>query len=169
MGYYSKETFEQDKQAVEAAQHELNRLACGEGTRECQRYWDVYERIADYFTQRNAAGKLTSLTTQGTILRMFKRICTQTKVDGTYIPSYAAKLEEIRKKIKSMQSFRVRPKIKCFQPRNHRQPCFCARLEAVHATVAIANSPAENGTKELLTARVQGAMTLEAQFRREEA
>lgn len=150
---YSPEMFKQDKLAVACAQNEISRLVAGEGTGNCSLYLEEYTRIAKYFVEQPETTK--------TLARMFYYIATAKEITGFDALVYDARLKEVLKKLKSMVHFRKRNKIKCWFPKEHVQPCYCARLDAANAAAAIAAAPIDAASKEEASAKVTGALILD--------
>jgi hypothetical protein len=161
---YSLETYKADKLALDAAKVELNCLVLGEGTGRCSLYQGEYARIASYFSTASQLSQANYSEATRNVARMFKAISTANRITGFDCTEYSARLAEVGKKLKSMRVFRRKNKIKCFAPKIHAQPCYCARLEAVHAAEVIANAPVPVEVQEELQARVSGALILEREF-----
>lgn len=166
---YSLETYKADKAAIDAAKVELNRLVIGEPSGACAIWQGEYARIASYFGHKDAILNITHYgDTVRRVARMFMAISTANRISGFDCNIYQAVLTEVEKKIKSMRIFKRRAKIKCFQPKLHRQPCYCARLQAVEAVQSIAQADIQPDLKEELQAKVNGALILDKEFRDEE-
>jgi len=161
---YSQEAYKADKAALDAAKAELSCLVAGEGTGRCGVWAGEYARIASYFGTKDNAGITHYGDTVRRVARCFMVISSANRIGGFDCRVYEALLEQIEKKIKSMRVFKRRPKIKCFEPKLHKQPCYCARLQAVEAATLIANAPIENDLKEELQAKVSGALILDREF-----
>jgi hypothetical protein len=165
---YSLETYKADKAALDAARQELSCLVANEGTGRCSIWQGEYARIATYFGRKDNISGITSYgDSVRRIARMFMAISTASRITGFDCKIYESMIDQIEKKIKSMRIFKRRPKIKCFEPRSHKQPCFCARLQAVEAAASIANSSVSNDLKEELQAKVNGALILDKEFENE--
>jgi hypothetical protein len=162
---YSIEQYKADKAAVDAAKAELSCLVVGEGTGRCSLYSGEYARISTYFGRKDNVDGITHYgDTVRRVARMFVVITSAHRIGGFDCNVYDALLKEVEKKIKSMRVFKRKPKIKCFQPKLHTQPCYCARLRAVEAAAAIAVAPIEPDLKEELQAKVNGALILDKEF-----
>jgi hypothetical protein len=165
---YSIETYKADKAALDCAKSQLSKLVAGEGDGLPSLYHGEYSRISAYFGRKDAISGITSYgDAVRRVARMFMVISTARSITGFDCNVYAAILEQVEKKIKSMRTFKRRAKIMCFAPRDHKQPCFCARLQAVEAAASIANSPVSNDLKEELQAKVSGALILDKEFENE--
>lgn len=161
---YSLETYKADKLANDAAKAELSKLVAGEGTGKTVLYQGEYARIATYFGQKDNNEVTHYGNAVRRVARMYMVISTADRINGFDCNIYSTLLNEIDKKIKSMRVFKRKNKIKCFAPNVHRQPCYCARLEAVQAANSIASSGVEASMKEELIAKVNGALILEKEF-----
>ncbi len=161
---YSMEMYKEDKLAVDAAKAELSKLVAGEGTGKTVLYQGEFARIATYFGQKDNNDVTHYGNAVRRVARMFHVISTDSRINGFDCNIYSNLLAEVEKKIKSMRVFKRKNKIKCFAPNIHRQPCYCARLEAVQAASSIANSGVEPSMKEELIAKVNGALILEREF-----
>jgi len=162
---YSINEYKEDKAAIDAAKVELNCLVLGQGTKRCDVWGEQYDRIACYFGYKKQANDITHYGDEvRRVARMFRAIRTADRISGFDCNIYASLLEQIEKKIKSMRVFKRKQKIKCFVPQLHRQPCYCARLEAIQAASSIANAPIEADMKEELQAKVSGALILDKEL-----
>jgi hypothetical protein len=154
---YSVEQYNRDKFVVDEAQIELNRAVIGEGDGRLAQYAADYARICGYFAHGVDDSSLPSKTPYiSSLARMFYRLSSTEKLDGTYVQPYMVKFQEIYRKLKSKRVFRRKPKIKCFAPREHKQPCYCAGAEAV---AAIAQTLPEQ--KEQIAAQVNSQLILD--------
>jgi hypothetical protein len=159
---YTREMYEQQKKALDAATGVISALTQGERANECSIYETEYAEIASYFAVRNLhTGVDTIGATARRVFRMFTKIMTAPRITGFEANEYGVLLKQCQDKIKSLRVFKRKPKIKCFEPRVHRQPCYCARMEAAMAAVAIANSQSSDAIKTELTQKVQAALELE--------
>jgi hypothetical protein len=166
---YSIEQYKADKAALDAAKAELSCLVAGEGTGRCSVWAGEYARISQYFGNSKGYNEPTLDTIHygaevRKIARIFNTISTVRRISGFDCKIYESILNEVEKKIKSMRVFKRRAKIKCFAPRDHKQPCYCARLQAVEAAASIANAPIVPDLKEELIAKVNGALILDKEF-----
>jgi len=162
---YSMEDYKADKAALDAAKQELSCLVAGEGKGRCSLYQGEYARIAQYFAIKNQVDETIHYgDAVKRVARMFMAISTAKRIGGFDCNIYEAILAEVEKKIKSMRVFKRRAKIKCFAPREHRQPCFCARVQAIEAAQSIASSGAPLDMQEELQAKVSGALILDKEF-----
>src|SRR6267142_2431510 len=165
---YSMETYKQDKIAVDCAKQQLSKLVAGEGDGLPSLYHGEYARISTYFGRKDEIFGITSYgDAVRRVARCFMVVSTARSINGLDCNIYDSILQQVEKKIKSMRVFRHKAKIKCFAPKQHRQPCYCARLEVVQAAASIANSQAPNDMKEELQAKLSGALILDKEFENE--
>lgn len=166
---YSMEQYKADKAAVDAARAELSCLVVGEGTGRCSLWSGEYARISTYFGRKDAVDGITHYgDAVRRVARMFHVISTADRIGGFDCNLYDNLLKEVDKKIKSMRVFKRKAKIKCMFPKEHHQPCYCARLRAIEAAAAIALAPIEPDLKEELSAKVAGALVLDREFTQDE-
>lgn len=162
---YSLETYKEDKSAVDAAKADLSALVVGEKIGRTALYQGEYARISTYFGRKDAVDGITHYgDAVRRVARMFMVITTAQRIGGFDCNIYSNLLAEVEKKIKSMRVFKRKAKIKCMFPREHNQPCYCARLRAVEAQAAIAVASLDPDLKEELSAKVQGALILDKEF-----
>lgn len=165
---YSMEQYKADKSAIDAAKQELSCLVAGEGTGRCSVWQGEYARIATYFGRQDPISHITNYgDAVRRVARMFVAISTANRIGGFDCRIYEAILAEVEKKVKSMRVFKRKQKIKCFAPKQHKQPCYCARLQAVEAVQGIVNSQVSEDLKEELQAKVSGALILDKEFENE--
>jgi len=157
MSAYTRELYDLDKAALDAAQTELNRLVAGEGDGRLALFEQDFHRISGYFKIEDGRG-IEKQISCGLILRMFTRMMNSKSITGFQCQEYKVLLDWCIKKCKSMRVFKRRAKIKCFSPRVHQQPCFCARLAAVEAVAGIQ----DDAVKAEAAAKVEGILALEA-------
>lgn len=156
MAKYTMEQSNADKAAMAGARAELSRLVAGEGMGACSVFADDYLRIATYFFENS-----TPTPTSRRVYRMFNAIMKNEKISGFECRTYEVLLGEIEAKIKTLRKFFRKAKIKCFEPRSHRQPCYCARLSVVDTVRAVVASSMTEADKVELAARAAGALALE--------
>jgi hypothetical protein len=150
---YTMDQYKQDKIALDAARQDISSLVAGEGAGRTKRYQGEYGRMVSYWEPVKA--------TMRDYARMFMAISERPAITGFDVLIYSQMLDVMEKKIKSMRTFKRRGKIKCFAPKEHKQPCYCARLEAVQAAISIAQANVDDNLKEELVAKVSGALALE--------
>ena len=166
---YSMETYKQDKIAVDCAKQQLSKLVAGEGDGLPSLYHGEYARISTYFGRKDEIFGITSYgDAVRRVARCFMVVSTARSINGFDCNIYDSILQQVEKKIKSMRVFKRKPKIKCMFPKEHHQPCYCARLRAIEAATAIALAPIEPDLKEELSAKVAGALVLDREFTQDE-
>lgn len=146
---YGQEEYARDKLVVDAAQTQLNALAAGEQDGRLGDYIGDYLRIRNYFEKEPHMMKPVG--------RMFHTLVTAVKINGFQVKDYDGMLQLVHKKLKGMRKFFRKPKIKCFAPTIHPQPCFCARLAAFKALEAA-------GGDEDAQARINGLLAIEREM-----
>jgi hypothetical protein len=123
------EVFRRDISAHKAAVAMLTPLTAGIQDGRLGYYAPDLVRIKGYFE------KIPSL--QVDIGRMFRTLALAPEIDGMLCNVFHARLTIVKQEIMRRRPFMGRKKkIACFFPKEHKQPCYCARSAAAKALTA---------------------------------
>jgi hypothetical protein len=117
---YTKEQYEIDMAALNAALRSLSVYVLGGGNERLESYQQDLIGICSYWPDNHLMWE--------PVCKMMIDLVENDKISGLNALRYEGLLAQCVKMVKSKRVFRRKKKVSCFKPKIHRQPCFCANM-----------------------------------------